>query len=88
MGGNIWLTKPFFEDQYCFAQLFELPKEYIWLQVGQWVKFAELDLLDWYILSENGEMKGGYSLRYQRSLLLEAEKTDFDQRVGISRFVD
>ena len=55
--------------------------------MGQWLKFAEKDVLDWYILSENGEMKGGYSLRYQRSLLLEDDQAEFDQRIGLSRFI-
>ncbi|RZG77397.1 DUF2314 domain-containing protein [Acinetobacter sp. WCHAc060025] len=77
-----------FEEGFCYAQPFELPKEFEWIHVGQWLKFAEEDLLDWYILSENGEMKGGYSLRYQRSLLLEDDKAEFDQHIGLSRFID
>ncbi|AYO53310.1 DUF2314 domain-containing protein [Acinetobacter wuhouensis] len=87
-GANIWLMSPFFEEGFCYAQPFELPKEFEWIHVGQWLKFAEEDLLDWYILSENGEMKGGYSLRYQRSLLLEDDKAEFDQHIGLSRFID
>ena len=86
-GANIWLMSPFFEEGFCYAQPFELPKEFEWVRVGQWLKFAEKDLLDWYILSENGEMRGGYSLRYQRSLLLEEDKAEFDQRIGLSRFL-
>lgn len=86
-GANIWLMNPFFEEEFCYAQPFELPKEFEWVQVGQWLKFAEKDVLDWYILSENGEMKGGYSLRYQRSLLLVDDQAEFDQRIGLSRFI-
>ena len=87
-GANIWLMRPFFEDGFCYAQPFELPKEFEWIQVGQWLKFAETDLLDWYILSEQGKMQGGYSLRYQRSQLSDDKKDEFDQHIGISKYID
>ncbi|WP_160117070.1 hypothetical protein [Acinetobacter chinensis] len=52
------------------------------------MRFDETDLLDWYILSENGNMQGGYSLRYQRSPLPGSQKIEFDQHVGVSEFID
>ncbi|MFH7766583.1 DUF2314 domain-containing protein [Acinetobacter sp. BSP-28] len=87
-GANIWLMTPFFEDHFCFARPFELPEEFTWIQIGQWLKFSEFDLLDWYILKQNGEMIGGYSLRYQRSKLSAEQQVEFDQRVGVTRFID
>lgn len=87
-GANIWLMMPFFEDNFCFAQLFELPEEFKWIQVGQWLKFSESDLLDWYILKSNGEMLGGYSLRYQRSKFSVEQQVEFDQHVGVKKFID
>ena len=87
-GANIWLMQPFFEANHCYAQPFELPEEMTWLSVGQWLKFAEEDILDWYILPATGEVQGGYSLRYQRSLLQAEQQNAFDQRVSLSRFVD
>ena len=87
-GANIWLMNPFFEDGFCYAKPFELPNEFKWIQVGQWLKFSEVDILDWYILYNNGEMLGGYSLRYQRSILSDEGKAEFDQRVGVSKFID
>lgn len=87
-GANIWLMMPFFEDTFCFSQLFELPEEFKWIQVGQWLKFSESDLLDWYILKPNGEMLGGYSLRYQRSKLSVEQQEEFNQRIGVKKFID
>ncbi len=36
-----FLMAPFFEDGYCFAQPFELPEEFTWVEVDQWLKFPE-----------------------------------------------
>lgn len=87
-GANIWLMSPFFEGDFCMARPFELPVEFEWIQVGQWLKLQESELLDWYILYSNGEMAGGYSLRYQRSKLNEQQQAEFDQRVGVTKFID
>lgn len=87
-GANIWLISPFFEDGFCMARPFELPEEFEWIQVGQWLKLQESELLDWYIIFSNGEMAGGYSLRYQRSKLNEEQQAEFDQRIGVTKFID
>lgn len=87
-GANIWLMTPFFEDNFCFARPFELPEEFKWIQIGQWLKFSESDLLDWYVLKQNGEMIGGYSLRHQRAQLSAEQQIEFDQRVGVTKFID
>nr|WP_275891184.1 DUF2314 domain-containing protein [Acinetobacter ursingii] len=70
-----------------YARVFELPSEFQWLKVGQWLKFEESTLLDWYILNENAEMEGGYSLKYQRSLLPENKWREFDEKIGIKGFI-
>ena len=87
-GANIWLMSTFFECDFCIYRPFELPVEFEWIQVGQWLKLQESELLDWYILYGNGEMAGGYSLRYQRSKLDKEQQAEFDQRVGVTRFID
>ena len=86
-GANIWLMRPFFEYGYCFAQPFELPEEFTWIEVGQWLKFPEEDLMDWYLLTESGDLTGGYSLRYQRSLTPDNKKAEFDERAGVKRYL-
>jgi uncharacterized protein YegJ (DUF2314 family) len=86
-GANIWLTNPFFEDGYCYAQPFELPKEFNWIKVGQWLKFPESDLMDWYLLTQIGELKGGYSLRYKRTLIPEEDRSEYDKNIGVSKYI-
>lgn len=86
-GAYIWLMAPFFQDGHCCAQPFELPKEFKWIKVGQWLKFPESKLLDWYLLSESGELRGGYSLRYQRTLTPPDKLNDFDKRLGVVKYL-
>ncbi len=86
-GANIWLMSPFFKDGYCCAQPFELPEEFTWIEVGQWLKFHEEDLMDWYLLTESGELKGGYSLRYQREHIPEEKRTEYDERIGVKKYL-
>ena len=85
-GAFLWLMSPVFEDGFCYAQPFELPKQFTWIKVGQWLKFAEADLLDWYLLTEAGELTGGFSLRYQRRKLAPDRRAAFDERIGVKTY--
>ena len=86
-GANIWLTASFFEGGYCLAQPFELPEEYTWIKVGQWLKLPEEDILDWYLLSDSGDLEGGFSLRCQRELTPLEKREAFDKRVGVKNYL-
>ena len=86
-GANIWLMSPFFESGYCCAQPFELPEEFSWTEVGQWLKFPEEEILDWYLLSEAGELRGGYSLRVQRMFTPNEKQEEFDERIGVKKYL-
>lgn len=86
-GANIWLMNPFFKDGYCCAQPFELPEEFTWIKVEQWLKFPEKDILDWYLLSEAGDLRGGFSLRCQREFTPAEKRTEFDQRIGVKNYL-
>lgn len=86
-GAFLWLMHPFFEDGYCFARPFELPEEFTWLEVGQWIKLPEESLMDWYILTDSGDLSGGYSLRYQRNLTPDHKKHEYDERIGVKKYL-
>ena len=86
-GAYIWLANPEFEDGFCYAQLFELPTEFSWIKVGEWIKFREQEIIDWYLLSHAGDLRGGYSLRYQRARLGEEQKLEFDRRIGVKTYL-
>ena len=86
-GANIWLTQPFFESGSCLAQPFELPEEFTWIKVGQWLKFPEEDILDWYLLSDDGDLQGGFSLRCQREFIPIEKQTEYDERIGVKNYL-
>jgi uncharacterized protein YegJ (DUF2314 family) len=86
-GAYLWLMQPEFSEGFCYAKPFELPENFSWIQVGQWLKFSEDSLLDWYLLSESGEMRGGFSLRYQREQLPEDQRAAFDARIGVRQYL-
>ncbi|MBN1800023.1 MAG: DUF2314 domain-containing protein [Candidatus Lokiarchaeota archaeon] len=87
-GLYIWLANPIFEGDSCTALIFELPKEVEYLSEDQWIKFPIEDIVDWYLLSDSGELEGGFSLRYQRELLSPDKRSDFDELIGVKRFLD
>lgn len=48
-GANIWLMNPFLKMDFVMQNHLNI-NEFKWIQVGQWLKFSEVDILDWYIL--------------------------------------
>ena len=59
-GINLWLIDSFFENKFCNAEIFEIPEEFQYLKVGQRIIFQNTAIKDWYILSDSGELEGGY----------------------------
>jgi hypothetical protein len=43
------------------------------------------ELMDW-MVNENGRLTGGFSLRYKRARMSDAEKLDFDQYIGVTEY--
>lgn len=86
-GALLWMMVQGFEHGFCYAAPFELPKELSGIEVGQTLKFFEDDLLDWYILSPNGELSGGYSLRYQRQMLPLERREAYDAYIGVIKYL-
>jgi uncharacterized protein YegJ (DUF2314 family) len=86
-GAYIWLINPDFEDGFCYAQPFELPEEFTWIEVGEWIKFSAQEIIDWFLLTDSGELRGGYSLRYQKSKLPEEKQLEFDHRIGVKVYL-
>lgn len=67
------------------GEFFELPKELLkWHQVGQRLAFEGEDIFDWMVLTRNGHLSGGYTLRVTRSAMPEAERADYDRHIGVS----
>ena len=86
-GAFVWLVNPVFELDTCTAEIFEIPDEFVDLRVGDKLKFNKQDIQDWYILDNEGKMKGGYSLRYMRQKLTEKEQIEFDKYIGVKMYL-
>ena len=66
---------------------FEVPPELQkWHQVGQRLAFDGEDIFDWMVLTEDGRLFGGYTLRVARSKLPESERADYDRYIGVRAY--
>lgn len=82
----LWLTDVHYhEDELIFSgEFFEVPTELKkWHQVGERLGFEGEDIFDWMVITEDGRLFGGYTLRVTRSKLPEEEKADYDRYVGV-----
>jgi uncharacterized protein YegJ (DUF2314 family) len=69
------------------ASVFEIPKQFEGIEVGDEIQVADSDVMDW-MINRNGELHGGFSLRYQRAKLPPEDRDDFDQHIGVSRYAE
>lgn len=67
------------------AAIFEIPPEYGGFKVGDQVRVADSDVMDW-MVNEGGVLRGGFSLRYQRSLLPPDKHAWYDQHIGVTEY--
>ncbi len=82
---NIWLTVEVAGESDFIATLFEVPSEFEDYNVGDAVRVPCDAVLDW-MYHDQGTLHGGFSLRYQRSLLPTEEHAAFDERLGVERY--
>jgi uncharacterized protein YegJ (DUF2314 family) len=69
------------------ASVFEIPPEFKGIRVGDQVTVADAAVMDW-MLNQSGTLRGGFSLRYQRSKLPPERRVWFDQHVGVSHYAE
>ncbi|HYW14238.1 MAG TPA: DUF2314 domain-containing protein [Longimicrobium sp.] len=67
------------------ASIFEIPSEFAGYKVGDVLDVPETAVLDW-MLNQDGVLHGGFSLRYQRALLPEEKRAEFDRHIGVLRY--
>src|SRR5262245_57351699 len=68
------------------AEVFEISSEFKRLKVGDEIEVPESAVVDW-MVRDDGVAHGGFSLRYQRSKLAEAERAAYDEYVGVTKYV-
>lgn len=82
----IWLTGVQYhtEEKLFSGTFFEVPREFQkWHKVGDQLAFDPEDIFDWMMLTEDGRLFGGYTLRVSRELLPDAERADYDHHIGV-----
>jgi uncharacterized protein YegJ (DUF2314 family) len=82
----LWLCNARPHEGGFIAQFFEVPTQFTSRKVGDEIPIAREAVLDW-MVNRNGVLHGGYSLRYQRSRLPEAERPSFDEYIGVTEYV-
>jgi uncharacterized protein YegJ (DUF2314 family) len=82
----LWLAGVHYHpaDRVFSGSFFEVPSEFQkWHQVGQRLGFDGEDIFDWMVLTEDGRLFGGFTLRVSRSKLPETERADYDRYIGV-----
>ena len=82
----LWLTGVHYypAERVFSGSFFEVPPEFQkWHQVGQTLGFDGEDIFDWMVLTEDGRLFGGFTLRVSRSKLPESERADYDRYIGV-----
>ena len=82
----LWLTSVQYHsgERVFTGTFFEVPPEMQkWHPVGQILTFEGEDIFDWMVLTEDGRLFGGFTLRVSRSKLPESERAEYDRYVGV-----
>lgn len=82
----LWLTGVHYDpaERVFSGTFFEVPPELQkWHPVGQVLTFEGEDIFDWMVLTEDGRLFGGFTLRVSRSKLPESERDDYDRYIGV-----
>lgn len=85
----LWLTGVQYHaaERVFSGTFFEVPLEFQkWHQVGQQLAFDGEDMFDWMVLTSDGRLFGGYTLRVARSKLPENERADYDRYIGVTAY--
>jgi uncharacterized protein YegJ (DUF2314 family) len=69
------------------ATVFEIPPEFKGIRVGDQVSVPDTEIMDW-MANQSGVLRGGFSLRYQRSKLPPERQAWFDQHVGVLEYAE
>ncbi len=82
----LWLTGVQYhaEERMFSGIFFEVPREFQkWHKVGDRLGFDPEDIFDWMMLSDDGRLFGGYTLRVSRAVLPEVERAEYDKHIGV-----
>lgn len=82
----LWLFVIGEEEDGFFGEIFEAPSECTSLKPGTRLFIRNEDVADW-MLNDQGSLHGGFTLRLQRARQAVAKQNEFDQHVGVERYL-
>lgn len=85
----LWLFNVVYDpaDNTFVGTFVEVPSAFQrWHSVGQHLQFEGDSIFDWMVLSKDGHLFGGYTLRVAREKLPESERADYDRYVGVTTY--
>lgn len=82
----MWLMNAVCDGDDFIAMFFEVPQNFTDYAEGDSLRIAAQDVMDW-MVNDGGTLHGGYSIRYQRARIPEEERAEYDQYIGVARYV-
>jgi uncharacterized protein YegJ (DUF2314 family) len=67
------------------TSVFEIPPEFEGVRVDDQLHVSDEEVMDW-MLNQDGVLRGGFSLRHQRSLLPPEKHAWYDQHIGVREY--
>jgi len=83
----MWLNNTARDGDSFTAELFEVPDTLPKSAVGVRQNVPAEELLDW-MVNDEGQLHGGFSLRHHRAGLSDDEKQDFDEFIGVTEYLN
>jgi len=81
----IWLAVVSHDNASFVGEVFELPGDFKEYSIGTTVNVPNEEVQDW-MINDDGTLHGGYSLRYSRAKMTDAEQAAFDKHLGVHSY--
>ena len=82
---NLWLLVVGLDGADFAGKFVDLPPEFTSFAPDDLVRVGEADVLDW-MVNDDGDLHGGFSLRLQRSQLPLEQRAGYDEFIGVRRY--
>ncbi len=84
---HLWLGVHDILEDIFFCSTFEVPEDFGGMESNQSYVMIEESIEDW-MVNSNGRMYGGFTIRMQRELLPENERSSFDKYTGVTDYME
>jgi uncharacterized protein YegJ (DUF2314 family) len=78
----LWYSLQSVDSERYYGKHFEIPEQF---KEYSEVERTKEQILDW-MINDHGVLYGGFSIRYQRSKVMDSRKAEFDKYAGIKEY--